>query len=514
MSQQIFVKQENDQAAKQGTIDEGNGTALQRDQGKLSAHQRLDQLLDPGTWQAFAPYLTRRSDCYQESEHPPSDGMVAGFGKIEGRRVAVFAQDLSVEGGSFSEMGAQKIGQLIERAREGGLPLIGLYGSTGLCPQEGVYAMAGPAELIWQQTQTSGLTPQIAIVMEPTPGALALSVGLADFVIAVAEQGQVFLEPEAVPSTSRGKPDLEALGGAGLYERQSGLCHFVMENDADALALARHLLSYLPSNNLEAPPYIPPEDDPWRIETALDTLVPDDPTLPYDMFTVLEAVFDRRSFLEVQAGFAQNVVVGLARLHGAVVGIVAQQPTVLAGVLDIDASDKIARFVRTCDAFNIPLITFVDSPGFLPGVAQEHGGIIRHGAKIVYAYSEATVPKISIVTRKAYGGAYIVMSSKYIRTDLCFAWPSAEIAVLGAEGAVNILYRKQLQKAADPEAERARLVAEYAEKFGTPFQAAASGHVDDVIQASETRPRLIAALETLKEKYATSPGKKHDNMPM
>jgi acetyl-CoA carboxylase carboxyltransferase component len=494
--------------------DRESSAATTRAPDTLTARQRVERLLDQGSLYEYGPLLTRRADCYEGREQLPGDGVVAGFGKVDGRPVAVFAQDAAVEGGSFSEMGAQKIGQVIERAREGGLPIVGLYDSMGLSPEEGLYGFAGPAELIWQQTQTSGLTPQIAVVMGPVPGAQALSVGLADFIILVAGMGQVFLEPERVLSPAEGELDLEALGGAALHSRESGLTHFIVLNEIDALALVRRLLGYLPANNLESPPYAAPTDEPWRMEAALDTLVPEDPTLPYDMYAVVEAVFDRRSFLEVQAGFAPNIIVGLARLHGAVVGIVAQQPMVLAGVLDIDASDKIARFVRTCDVFNIPLITFVDSPGFLPGVAQEHGGIIRHGAKIVYAYSEATVPKISVVTRKAYGGAYIVMSSKYIRTDLCFAWPSAEIAVLGAEGAVNIVYRRQLKDAADPEAERDRLVAEFAAKFGTPFRAAASGHIDDVIKPSETRPRLIAALETLKNKRVTGPRKKHGNMPV
>jgi acetyl-CoA carboxylase carboxyltransferase component len=487
MAQQFFEELEARRAAMQP-----GGTAEDIVSARLTAREWLALLLDEGSFQEFAPFLEHRL----EGKAPSGDGVVAGFGKIEGRRVAVFAQD-DTAGGGFSEMGVQKIGQVIERARAGGRPVVGLYDSTGPCPDEGASGLAGPAELLWQQTQTSGLMPQIAVVMGPAPGALALSVGLTDFVIAVAKTGHVFLDQEAAA------PDQEI-----------GLAHWVTANDAEALALTRRLLSYLPANNLESPPYVTPTDDPWHMATTLDTLVPDNPRLPYDMHAVLEAVFDKGSFLEVQAGFAQNVIVGLARLHGTVVGIVAQQPMMLAGVLDIDASDKIARFVRTCDAFNIPLVTFVDSPGFLPGVAQEHGGIIRHGAKIVYAYSEATVPKISIVTRKAYGGAYIVMSSKYIRTDFCFAWPSAEIAVLGAEGAVNILYRKHLGQAADPEAERARLVAQFAEKFSSPFRPAASGHVDDVIKPSETRPRLIAALEALKDKRVTGPRKKHGNMPV
>lgn len=456
----------------------------------------LKQLVDAGSFREFAPHLKRRSDCYEGSEPLPDDGVVAGFGKVEGRRLALFALGITKEE-TFSEMGAQKVDQLLARGREGGLPVVGVYCSTGLDPQEGLYGWAGPPELLWQQAQNSGLTPQIAVVSGSVPGALALSVGLADFVVWVAKEGRAFLEPEAA--------------SAG---REGGLAHFVVADGGEAMRLVRRVLSYLPSNNLEGPPHAAPNDDPWRVAAALDALVPEDPSLPYDMQTVIDAVFDRGSFLEVQADFAPNAIVGLARLHGAVVGVVAQQPTTLAGVLDIDASDKMARFIRTCDAFNIPLVTFVDSPGFLPGVDQEHGGIIRHGAKIVYAYSQATVPKISVVTRKAYGGAYIVMSSKYIRTDLCFAWPSAEIAVLGAEGAVNVLYRKQINASDDPEAERGRLVAEFAARFATPFQPAASGHIDDVIRPSETRPRLIAALETLKDKRVAGPPKKHGNMPV
>ena len=393
----------------------------QHAKGKLTARERLALLLDEGTFQEVDPFITHRTTDFGMAEQKYlGDSVVAGYGKIDGRRVCVYAQDFTVFGGSFSEAQAMKVCKVMDLALQGGLPVIGLNDSVGARIQEGVRSLAGYAELF----------------------------------------------------------------------------------------------SYLPSNNVEGPPYVESTDDPWRMDGALDSIVPADPTLPYDMKEVIERIFDRGSFFEVHEHFAQNIIVGFARLHGYVVGIVAQQPMVLAGVLDINASDKIARFVRFCDCFNIPLITFIDSPGFLPGTAQEHGGIIRHGAKIVYAYSEATVPKISIVTRKAYGGAYIVMSSKYIRTDLCYAWPSAEIAVLGAEGAVNIIFRREIAAADDPEAERQRLVEEYRIKFARPYAAAASGHIDDVIAPRETRPRLIAALELLKDKQASLPPKKHGNMPV
>jgi propionyl-CoA carboxylase beta chain len=393
--------------------------------------------------------------------------------------------------------------------------VIGLSDSVGARIQEGVHSLAGYAELFWRNTQASGVIPQISVMLGPCAGGSVYSPGLTDFVIMTRQISHMFITgPDVIRTVTGEEVDLETLGGADAHSRESGVAHFAATDEEDAMAITRHLLSYLPSNNLENPPPLATEDDPWRMDPGLDSLIPDDPSLPYDMYRVIDSVFDRGSFLEVHAAFAPNAIVGFARLNGAVVGIVAQQPLHLAGVIDIDGSDKISRFVRFCDCFNIPIVTLVDSPGFLPGVGQEHGGIIRHGAKIVYAYSEATVPKISIVTRKAYGGAYIVMSSKCIRTDLCFAWPTAEIAVMGAEGAVAILHRRALKEAADPEGLHAELVSRFREDFGKPYVAAASGHIDDVIKPSETRSRLVTALHLLRDKAVQRPAKKHGNMPV
>jgi acetyl-CoA carboxylase carboxyltransferase component len=408
-----------------------------------------------------------------------------------------------------------KVSQIMDLALQGGLPVIGLSDSVGARIQEGVHSLAGYAELFWRNTQASGVIPQISVMLGPCAGGSVYSPGLTDFVIMTRQISHMFITgPDVIRTVTGEEVDLETLGGADAHSRESGVAHFAATNEEDAMAITRRLLSYLPSNNLENPPPIAAEDDPWRVDPGLDSLIPDDPSLPYDMYRVIDGVFDRGSFLEVHAAFAPNTIVGFARLNGAVVGIVAQQPLHLAGVIDIDGSDKISRFVRFCDCFNVPIVTLVDSPGFLPGVGQEHGGIIRHGAKIVYAYSEATVPKISIVTRKAYGGAYIVMSSKCIRTDLCFAWPTAEIAVMGAEGAVAILHRRALKEAANPEALHGELVTQFREEFGKPYVAAASGHIDDVIKPSETRSRLVTALHLLRDKAVQRPAKKHGNMPV
>ncbi len=490
--------------------------ARQHAKGKLTARERLELLLDPGTFQEIGMYLTHRiTDFDMDRQRIPGDSAVAGLGKIDGRRVAVYAQDFTVFGGSFSEAQAQKVCQVMDLALQSGFPVIGLNDSVGARIQEGVLSLGGYGDLFWHNTQASGVIPQISVMLGPCAGGSVYSPGLTDFVIMTKGISHMFITgPEVIKTVTQEEVDLETLGGATTHSTLSGVAHFMAEDEHDAFRITRRLLSYLPQNNAEPPPYVPPEDEPWREDPELDTLIPDDPTEAYDMYRVIEGVFDRDSFFEVHANWAQNVIVGFARLHGAVVGVVAQQPKVLAGVLDINAADKICRFVRFCDSFNIPLITFVDSPGFLPGVAQEHGGIIRHGAKIVYAYAEATVPKISLVTRKAYGGAYIVMSSKYTRTDLCYAWPTAEIAVMGAEGAVRILYRRQLQEAEDPEALLARLVAEFRARFANPYKAASTGHIDDVIRPRETRPRLIAALEMLRDKRVSVPRKKHGNMPV
>jgi acetyl-CoA carboxylase carboxyltransferase component len=488
----------------------------QHGKGKLTARERLSRLLDDGSFHEIDAYVTHRhTDFGMDENRYPGDSVVVGFGKIDGRPVCVHAQDFTVLGGSFSEVQGQKVAKAMDLALDSGVPVIGLNDSVGARIQEGVYSLAAYSELFWRNTQASGVIPQISVMLGPCAGGSVYSPGLTDFVIMTKGTSHMFITgPEVIKTVTQEEVDLETLGGAMAHSTVSGVAHFAADDEDHALDLTRTLLSYLPSNNAEPPPAVEPYDDPWRMDPELNTLVPTDPSQAYSMKAVIRRVFDQGSFFEVHEFFAQNAIVGFARLHGQVVGVVAQQPMILAGVIDIDAADKMARFIRFCDAFNIPIITFVDSPGFMPGLAQEHGGIIRHGAKIVYAYSEATVPKLCIVTRKAYGGAYIVMSSKYIRTDLVFAWPTAELAVMGAEGAVNILYRKQLKTMEDPEAERERLVAEFREKFSRPYAPAASGHIDDILVPAETRPRLIAALELLRDKQVKLPPKKHGNMPL
>ncbi|HLB46105.1 MAG TPA: acyl-CoA carboxylase subunit beta [Anaerolineales bacterium] len=501
-------------------IQQGGGQArieAQHSKGKLTVRERILKLLDEGTFHEIDAYITHRhSDFGMADQRYPGDSVVVGFGKIDGRRVCVAAQDFTVLGGSFSEVQGQKVAKIMDLALESGVPMISLNDSVGARIQEGVYSLAGYSELFWRNTQASGVIPQISVMLGPCAGGSVYSPGLTDFVIMTKGTSHMFITgPEVIKTVTSEEIDLETLGGAMTHNTISGVAHFAAEGEDDALRVTRKLLSYLPSNNAEPAPAIEPTDDPRRMDAALNTLVPTDPAIPYDVKEVIYHIFDRDSFFEVHEYFATNAVVGFARLHGQAVGIVAQQPLNLAGVIDIDASDKIARFIRFADAFNIPLITFVDCPGFMPGSMQEHGGIIRHGAKIVYAYSEATVPKLAIITRKAYGGAYIVMSSKYIRTDLVYAWPTAEIAVMGAEGAVNILYGKELkQMKENAEAERGRWVHEFRDKFAGPYRSAASGHVDDILIPAETRPRLIAALELLRDKQASLPAKKHGTMPL
>lgn len=488
----------------------------QHAKGKQSARERVHQLLDEGSFlEVDAYWAHRHSDFGMDEQRYPGDSVVVGFGKIDGRMVCVFSQDFTVLGGSFSEVQGQKVAKILDLAMESGVPVIGIMDSVGARIQEGVYSLAAYSELFWRNTQASGVIPQISVMLGPCAGGSVYSPGLTDFVIMTKGTSHMFITgPKVIETVTREKVDLESLGGTGVHSTVSGVAHFAAEDEADALAITRRLVGYLPGNNAEPPPAVPPEDDPWRQDLSLNTIVPTDPSEAYDIRDVIEKVFDLGSFMPVHEHFAPNAAVGFARLHGQAVGVVANQPLAMAGVLDIDASDKIARFIRFCDAFNFPLITLVDTPGFMPGVKQEHSGIIRHGAKIVYAYSEATVPKIAVITRKAYGGAYIVMSSKYIRTDMVFAWPTAEIAVMGADGAVNILYSKQLKEVENPEKARQEIVAEFKEKFSKPYAAAASGHVDDILIPSETRPRLIAALELLRDKKVSSPPKKHGNMPL
>ncbi len=501
-------------------IQQGGGQAridAQHSKGKLTARERILKLLDEGTFQEIDAYITHRhSDFGMADQRYPGDSVVIGFGKIDGRRVCVAAQDFTVLGGSFSEMQGQKVAKIMDLALESGVPMISLNDSVGARIQEGVYSLAGYSELFWRNTQASGVIPQVSVMLGPCAGGSVYSPGLTDFVIMTQGESHMFITgPEVIKTVTAEEIDMETLGGAMTHSSVSGVAHFVGANEDDSFATVRKLLSYLPSNNTESPPRIPPTDDPTRADSALDMLVPVDPSQMYDMQEAINRVFDLGSFFEVHARFAPNAVAGFARLNGEVVGVIANQPAHTAGVLDINASDKIARFIRFSDAFNVPIVTFVDCPGFMPGSVQEHGGIIRHGAKIVYAYSEATVPKLAVITRKAYGGAYIVLSSKYIRTDLVYAWPTAEIAVMGAEGAVNILYGKELKQLKEnADAERSRLVAEFREKFSGPYSSAASGHVDDVILPSETRAKLIAALDFLRDKQATPLPKKHGNIPL
>ncbi len=488
----------------------------QHDKGKLTARERIARLLDEGTFREIGAYrIQRHTDFGLDKENHPGDAVVTGFGKIDGRRVCIFSQDFTILGGSFSEAVGQKVAQLMDLAMEAGVPVIGLNDSGGARIQEGVYSLGAYGELFWRNTQASGVVPQISVILGPCAGGAVYSPALTDFVIMTKGTSQMFITgPEVVKSVTGEQVDVETLGGAMTHAAVSGVAHFVTDDEDQTIALTRKLIGYLPLNSLESPPAIQPTDDPWRMDSILDTIVPFNPNDAYDMKAVINAVFDLGSFLEVQEYFAQNAIVGFARLHGQVVGVVAQQPIIMAGVIDIDASDKIARFIRFCDAFNIPIITFVDSPGYMPGVHQEHAGIIRHGAKIVYAYSEASVPKITVLPRKAYGGAYVVMGSKYIHTDLVFAWPTTEIAVMGADGAINILYRRQLKETAEPATMRAQLAKEYRDKFSKPYAAAAAGAIDDILIPSETRPRLIAGLELLRDKRVKPLPKKHGTMPL
>jgi len=488
----------------------------QKSKGKLTARERVVMLLDPGTFNELEPFITSPDDELKlASEKFLGDGVITGFGQIDGRTVYVYAQDFTIYGGTLSEMQSHKICRVMDLSLRNGAPCIGLLDSGGARIQEGVRALGGYAEIFRRNAQFSGVIPQISIMLGPCAGGAAYSPALQDLVIMVEKQSFMFLTgPEVIKAVTGESIDAESLGGADIHMSVSGVAHLSAPSEHAALALARRALSYLPSNNVENPPYSLPDDDPMRMDESLNTVIPLDSTEPYSMHTVIEAIVDRESFIEIQPDWARNAIVGLARVGGHSVGIVAQEPSVMAGVIDIDASDKMTRFVRLCDCFNVPLVTFVDSPGFLPGIAQEHGGIIRHGAKLLYAYSEATVPKVTIITRKAYGGAYVVMSSKYLGTDVTYAWPSAEIAVLGAEGAANILFKKQIESADDPSAERKRLADNYREKFNNPYYAAGAGYIDEIIEPRESRPKIIAALSALRDKFAPAPPRKHGNIPV
>ncbi|MFN8597124.1 MAG: carboxyl transferase domain-containing protein [Anaerolineae bacterium] len=488
----------------------------QHKQGKLTARERIDLLLDSGSFRELDMFVTHRSsDFGMEDKKYLGDSVVTGWGTIDGRLVYVFSQDFTVFGGSLSQVHAEKICKVMDLALKNGAPVIGLNDSGGARIQEGVVSLGGYADIFLRNTLASGVVPQISAIMGPCAGGAVYSPALTDFIFMVKNTSYMFITgPDVVKSVTHEDVSFEELGGAAVHNSKSGVAHFAMDSEADCLFMIRRLLSYLPQNNLEDPPFIKTADDPLRMEEALNSIVPDNPNKPYDMKEVIQYIVDDGSFYEVQESFAMNIIVGFARLGGHSVGIVAQQPQVLAGVLDIDASEKAARFIRFCDSFNIPIITFEDVPGFLPGVGQEHAGIIRSGAKLLYAYCEATVPKITVVTRKSYGGAYCVMNSKHIRGDLNLAWPSAEIAVMGPDGAVNIIFRNEIKAADDPVARKAELVAEYREKFANPYVAAEWGYIDDVIEPKETRPRLINALEMLQNKRDANPPKKHGNIPL
>jgi propionyl-CoA carboxylase beta chain len=485
--------------------------------GKLTARERVELLLDPGSFVEIDALVTHRCrDFGMEEQRIPGDGLVCGYGTIAGRLIYLFAQDFTVFGGSLSETNAKKICKVMDLAVENGAPVVGLNDSGGARIQEGVASLGGYADIFLRNTLASGVVPQISAILGPCAGGAVYSPAITDFVLMVEGTSYMFVTgPDVIRTVTHEEVTKEDLGGAHTHAARSGVAHFSFGNDAACLSGIRELLSYLPSNNLDEPPAVASDDDPDREDPALDTMVPEDPNKPYDILRLIGAIVDDGRFLEVHALYAKNIVVGFARLGGRSVGIVANQPAYLAGVLDIDASAKAARFVRFCDAFNIPLVTFEDVPGFLPGTQQEYGGIIKHGAKLLFAYAEATVPKLTVITRKAYGGAYCVMASKHLRTDVNLAYPTAEIAVMGPEGAVNILYRRELAEAGERAAEvRAEKIAEYREKFASPWIAAERGFVDAVIEPRTTRPTLIRALRQLAGKRQSMPAKKHGNIPL
>ena len=499
--------------------EEGGGKARlekQRQGGKMTARERIDFFLDEGSFEEFDKFVVHRStDFGMEQQKFPGDGVVTGHGLVDGREVFVFAQDFTVFGGSLSETHAQKICKIMDMAMKVGAPVIGLNDSGGARIQEGVVSLGGYADIFLRNTLASGVVPQISCILGPCAGGAVYSPAITDFNVMVKDTSYMFITgPDVIKTVTHEDVTKEELGGAMAHNQKSGVAHFAADSDQHALQVTRELLSFIPSNNLDDPPFVPTSDPSDRIDEKLNSMVPEVSTQPYDIRDIINTVVDENYFFEVQQHYAPNIVVGFARFGGKSVGIVANQPAYLAGVLDIDASVKAARFVRFCDCFNIPLITFEDVPGFLPGVNQEHGGIIRHGAKLLYAFAEATVPKITVITRKAYGGAYCVMASKHIRTDVNFAYPTAEIAVMGAEGAVGILYRKELSEAENIDEARREKINELEEKFANPYVAAEKGFIDEIIEPSQTRPKIIRALSLLENKRDTNPPKKHGNIPL
>ncbi|MCE7980668.1 MAG: acyl-CoA carboxylase subunit beta [Caldilinea sp. CFX5] len=517
MSEQSKDPKVQELYARKAAARQGGGAeriARQHARGKMTARERIDLLLDKGSFREIDVFVTHSSQD-PTLEKIPGDGVVTGYGTISGRLVYIYSQDFTVIGGTVSWTHAMKICKVMDMAMKNGAPIIGLNDSGGARIQEGVHGLAGYAEIFYRNVMASGVIPQISVIMGPCAGGAVYSPALTDFVVMVKDTSQMFVTgPDVVKTVTQEEVTFEELGGAFIHASKSGVAHYAAENEEDALFIVQNLLNYIPSNNMDDPPTGTGQDDPVRQDLELDSIVPDNPNRPYDMKTIIRHIADDGQFFEVHEHWAMNIIVGFAHLGGRSVGIVAQQPAVLAGVLDVEASQKSARFVRFCDAFNIPLIVLEDVPGFMPGLNQEHGGIIRHGAKLLYAFSEATVPKVTVIVRKAYGGAYCVMNPRHLGADLVLAWPSAEIAVMGPDGAVSVINRREIAEAEDPAARKAELVADYRARFANPYVAAASGFIDNVIEPHETRPRLINTLEMLQNKRGALPAKKHGNIPL
>lgn len=504
---------------RRSQIEKGGGEAKikkQHDANKLTARERINMLLDEGSFVEIDAFVTHRcTEFGMDRVEAPGEGVVTGYGTVDGRLTYVYAQDFTVIGGSLGEMHAKKICKVMDMAAKMGAPIIGMNDSGGARIQEGIDALSGFGEIFFRNTRNSGVIPQISVIMGPCAGGAVYSPAITDFIFMVDKTSQMFITgPQVIKSVTGEDVTADDLGGAKVHAEKSGVAHFTAKSDEECIAQIKRLLSFLPSNNLEGTPVSDPTDEINRLSESLTTIVPDDSGKAYDVKTVIEQIVDGGDFLEVQEEFAKNIVVGFARMNGISVGIIANQPKFMAGSLDINSSDKAARFIRFCDSFNIPLVTLTDVPGYFPGVDQEQGGIIRHGAKLLYAYSEATVPKINVILRKAYGGAYIAMSSKHVGADIVMAWPTAEIAVMGPDGAANIIFKKDIANSSDPIATRAEKIQDYRNKFASPYVAAARGYVDDVIEPDSTRPRIIAALEMLMSKRDSLPAKKHGNLPV
>jgi propionyl-CoA carboxylase beta chain len=503
---------------REAAINSASAEAVEKHhaKGKLTARERIDVLLDPGSFEELDTFVRHRTyDFEMNKRRPWGDAVVTGHGTIDGRKVFVFSQDFTVFGGSLGEVMAEKMCKVMDLAAKVGAPVIGLNDSGGARIQEGVVSLGAYGDVFARNVQSSGVIPQISVIMGPCAGGAVYSPAMTDFIFMVKETSHMFITgPEVIKTVTGEEVGFEELGGAMTHNTKSGVAHFAAEDEESCLEDVRYLMSFLPLNNMEQPPHVQPSDDPEREDEELDTFVPDDPNKPYDMRTVVAKVVDDEEFFEVHEHFAKNIICGFSRLDGFPVGIVGNQPSFKAGVLDIESSEKAARFVRTCDAFNIPILTFTDVPGFMPGTDQEWNGIIRHGAKLLYAYTEATVPKISLVTRKSYGGAYDVMASKHMGADFNFAWPTAEIAVMGAEGAVNIVYRNDIKNSPTPDERRATLIADYKAHFANPYSAAERGYIDDVIEPRQTRTKMIKALRTLQTKRVAQPRRKHGNIPL